>query len=63
MVELIRGPLPPAKGARGAFKSVAELQYAITEYLDHRIADRETFHLDKVGGQILEKVARAKQAF
>jgi len=39
------------------------LQYAITEYPDHRIADRETFRLDKVGEQILEKVAGAKQAF
>src|SRR3981189_623094 len=47
---------------RGAFKSVAELQSAIMEYLENHNADPKPFIWTKAAGQILEKVARAKQA-
>ena len=45
-----------------AFKSVAELKSAIIEYLDNHNADPKPFVWTKSAGQILEKVARAKQA-
>ena len=47
---------------RGAFKSVAELKNAIVEYLENHNADPEPFIWTTSAGQILEKVARAKQA-
>ena len=47
---------------RRAFKSAAELKSAIIEYLDNHNADPKPFVWTKSAGQILEKVARAKQA-
>ena len=47
---------------RGAFKSVAELKSAIMAYLENHNADPKPFIWTKSAGQILEKVARAKQA-
>ena len=45
----------------GVFKSVAELKSAIMEYLEHHNADPKPFIWTKSAGEILEKVARAKQ--
>jgi hypothetical protein len=58
------GGAPPdnADIRRGAFKSIAELRAAITEYLDKHNADPKPFVWIKSAGEILEKVARAKQA-
>src|SRR5712672_594972 len=47
---------------RGAFKNVAELKSAIMEYLENHNTDPKPFIWIKSAGQILEKVARAKQA-
>ena len=43
------------------FKSVAELESAIIDYLDNHNADPKPFVWTKSAGEILEKVARAKQ--
>ena len=45
-----------------AFTSVADLPCAIMDYLDHHNADPKPFIWTKSAGEILEKVARAKQA-
>jgi transposase len=47
---------------RGVFKSVAELKAAISYYLEKHNADPKRFVWTKSAGDILEKVARAKQA-
>jgi hypothetical protein len=47
---------------RGVFKSVDELESAIMEYLENHNADPKPFIWTKSAGEILEKVARAKQA-
>jgi hypothetical protein len=47
---------------RGAFKSVAELKSAIMGYLENHNADPKPFIWTKSAGEILEKVARAKQS-
>jgi predicted sulfurtransferase len=47
---------------RGAFKSVVELKGAIMQYLENHNADPKPFVWTKSASQILEKVARAKQA-
>jgi ribosomal protein S12 methylthiotransferase accessory factor YcaO len=47
---------------RGAFRNVAELKSAIMEYLENHNADPNPFIWTKSAGEILEKVARAKQA-
>ncbi len=47
---------------RRAFNSVAELKTAIMEYLENHNADPKPFIWIKSASQILEKVARAKQA-
>ncbi len=47
---------------RGVFKSVAELKSTIMEYLENHNADPKPFIWTKSAGEILEKVARAKQA-
>jgi hypothetical protein len=47
---------------RGVFKSVAELKAAIADYLQKHNADPKPFVWTKSAGEILEKVARAKQA-
>jgi transposase len=46
---------------RGVFKSVAELKSAILEHLENHNADPKPFVWTKSAGEILEKVARAKQ--
>ena len=55
--EITRKPI-----RRGAFQSVTELKSAIMEYLENHNADPKPFVWTKSAGQILEKVARAKQA-
>jgi hypothetical protein len=46
----------------GVFKSVAELEAAIQEYLDLHNADPEPFVWTKSAAEILETVARGRQA-
>ena len=46
---------------RGVFRSVSELQQAIMDYLDAHNANPKPFVWTKSAGEILEKVARAKQ--
>jgi transposase len=46
----------------GVFKSVAELETAIMDYLAQHNANPKPFIWTKSAGEILEKVARAKQA-
>jgi transposase len=47
----------------GVFKSVAELEAAIREYLDHHNADPKPFVWTRSATTILDKVARGRQAF
>ncbi len=47
---------------RGIFRSVPDLQAAIQCYLDHHNADPKPFVWTKSAGDILEKVARGRQA-
>ena len=47
----------------GVFTSVAELEDAIREYLDHHNANPKPFVWTKPATDILEKVARGRQAF
>jgi hypothetical protein len=44
------------------FKSVSKLESAIMDYLDHHNAKPKPFICTKSPGEILENVARAKQA-
>ena len=46
----------------GVFRSVADLEIAIMQYLQQHNADPKPFVWTKSAGEILEKVARAKQA-
>ena len=46
----------------GVFKSVAELETAIQEYLEHHNADPKPFVWTASATAILEKVARGRQA-
>src|SRR3984893_3940437 len=62
MVERFFAEITRKRIRRGAFKSVAELKSAIMEYLENHNADPKPFMWTKSAGQILEKVARAKQA-
>ena len=62
MVERFFAEITRKRIRRGAFTSVAELKSAIMEYLENRNADPKPFIWTKSAGQILEKVARAKQA-
>jgi len=62
MVERFFAEITRNRIRRGAFKSVAELKAAIMEYLENHNADPKPFIWTKSAGQILEKVARAKQA-
>jgi transposase len=62
MVERFFAEITRKRIRRGAFKSVAELKSAIMEYLERHNADPKPFIWTKSAGQILEKVARAKQA-
>lgn len=62
MVERFFAEITRKRIRRGVFKSVAELESAITEYLENHNADPKPFIWTKSAGEILEKVARAKQA-
>jgi transposase len=62
MVERFFAEITRNRIRRGIFKSVAELKAAITDYLEKHNADPKPFVWTKSAGEILEKVARAKQA-
>jgi transposase len=62
MVERFFAEITRKRIRRGAFKSVAELESAIMEYLDNHNADPKPFIWTKPAREILDKVARAKQA-
>jgi transposase len=62
MVERFFAEITRNRIRRGAFKSVAELKSAIMDYLEHHNANPKPFIWTKSAGEILEKVARAKQA-
>ena len=62
MVERFFAEITRNRIRRGAFKSVAELKRAIMQYLENHNADPKPFVWTKSASQILEKVARAKQA-
>jgi len=62
MVERFFAEITRKRIRRGVFKSVEELKSAIMEYLEKHNADPEPFIWTKSAGQILEMVARAKQA-
>ena len=61
-VERFFGLITEQRIRRGVFHSVAELETAIMDYLDNHNADPKPFVWSKSPGEILEKVARAKQA-
>src|SRR5258707_2247582 len=62
MVERFFAEITRKRIRRGAFKSVADLKHAIMDYLENHNANPKPFIWTKSAGQILEKVARAKQA-
>jgi len=62
MVERFFAEITQNRIRRGAFTSVDELKSAIMEYLEKHNANPKPFIWTKSAGQILEKVARAKQA-
>lgn len=62
MVEPFFAEITRNRIRRGAFKSVAELKSAIMDYLENHNADPKPFVWTKSAHEILEKVARAKQA-
>jgi transposase len=61
-VERFFGQITGQRIRRGVFKSLGELESAIIDYLDHHNAKPKPFSWVKSAGEILEKVARAKQA-
>ena len=61
MVERFFAEITRKRIRRGTFNSVAELKTAIMEYLENHNADPKPFIWTKSAGEILEKVARAKQ--
>jgi transposase len=62
MVERFFAEITRNRIRRGAFKSVDQLKAAIMQYLENHNADPKSFVWTKSASQILEKVARAKQA-
>jgi transposase len=62
MVERFFAEITRNRIRRGAFKSVLELKDAIMQYLENHNADPKPFVWTTSASQILEKVARAKQA-
>ena len=62
MVERFFAEITRKRIRRGVFKSVAELESAIMEYLKNHNADPTPFVWTKSADEILKKVARAKQA-
>jgi transposase len=61
-VERFFGRITEDRIRRGVFKSVAELEAAIQEYLDHHNANPKPFIWTASAAAILEKVARGRQA-
>jgi len=61
MVERFFGEITRKRIRRGVFTSVAELESAIMLYLENHNAAPKPFVWTKSAGEILEKVARAKQ--
>jgi transposase len=62
MVERFFAEITRNRIRRGTFKSVTELKSVIMDYLENHNADPKPFIWTKSAGEILEKVARAKQA-
>jgi hypothetical protein len=62
MVERFFAEITRNRIRRGAFRSVTQLKDAIMEYLENHNADPKPFIWTKSAAEILEKVARAKQA-
>jgi hypothetical protein len=62
MVERFFAEITRNRIRRGVFTSVADLKSVIMDYLDHHNADPKPFIWTKSAGEILEKIARAKQA-
>jgi transposase len=62
MVERFFAEITRNRIRRGTFKSVPELKAAIMDYLENHNVDPKLFIWTKSAGEILEKVARAKQA-
>ncbi|MBV9203556.1 MAG: hypothetical protein JOY83_28220 [Alphaproteobacteria bacterium] len=62
MVERFFAEITRKRIRRGTFSSVAELKDAIMAYLDDHNANLQPFIWTKSAGEILEKVARARQA-
>lgn len=62
MVERFFGLITEDQIRCGVFKSVADLESAIMAYLDQHNANPKPFVWTKSAGEILEKVAKAKQA-
>lgn len=60
-VERLFGLITDQRIRRGVFTSVDELETAIMDYLDQHNAQPKPFVWTKSAGEILEKVARAKQ--
>jgi len=61
MVERFFAEITQNRIRRGTFKSVAELESAIMDYLKNHNADPKPFIWTKSAGEILEKVVKAKQ--
>ena len=61
LVERFFAEITEKRIRRAAFKSVAQLETAIMDYLEHRNANPKPFVWTASAGSILEKVARAKQ--
>jgi transposase len=62
MVERFFAEITRKRIRRGVFKSVADLKDAIMKYLENHNAYPKPFIWTKSAGEILEKVARARQA-
>jgi hypothetical protein len=62
MVERFFAEITRNRIRRGVFQSVPELKAAIMDYLENHNANPKPFVWTKSTGEILEKVARAKQA-
>ena len=62
MVERFFGEISRKRIRRGVFKSVAELEQAIMDYLKNHNADPKPYVWTKSATEIFQKVARAKQA-
>src|SRR5580693_4482937 len=61
-VERFFGLITQERIRRGVFTSVAELEAAIHDYLEHHNADPKPFVWTKSAEEILAKVARARTA-